>query len=623
MYRLAWPLLTCVLLAGCAGTARVLVDHAVLPEARELLVRDPSQLPEAPLPEVPPPVTVAEETPAVVDRPLSLDEAIHVALVNTKVVRVLTGISAQTSGRTIYDTAITNATVDVEQARFDPVVRHDSLFNRAETPQALPNPFAPNTSFLTATRIDDYRADTRVEKTNVLGGRFALRWVETPARFSDGLAQRPFPLNPQNRSLLETSYTQPLLQGGGFAVNLVPVVLARIETERSFFQYKDAVQELVRGVIEAYWNLVQARVDVWARQIQVDQSKEAFDREKARLEAGFADLGAVSQARVTYNQFRANLIAAKATVLTREGALRNVVGLPPGDGKRLVPTSAPTDRRARVDWAGALKLVEQRRPDIVELKLILDADHQRLIQAENRARPQLDAVALYRWNGLSGEMPNGQFLGSDFGQFTDWTVGINFSVPLGLREGRARVRQQSLLIARDKANLHQGLHAAAHEVAITVRDLSNFYEQYLAFKETRAAARTNLIVQIEQFRTRRNIYLNVLQALNDFGNAVSAEAQALTSYNVALATLERQTGTILETHGLVFHEERYAAAGPLGHEHPALYPSAVPPSGEPKLYPPSDKGGENAFDLRRPEIPRSGAEPEPERLGPPREVPDR
>ena len=36
-------------------------------------------------------------------------------------------------------------------------------------------------------------------------------------------------------------------------------------------RYQDSVQEMVRGVIEAYWNLVQARVDVWARMIQVQQ----------------------------------------------------------------------------------------------------------------------------------------------------------------------------------------------------------------------------------------------------------------------------------------------------------------------------------------------------------------
>lgn len=616
MRKLLLLLLICPPLAvGCASTVQTLADNVVLPEQRTLQIRDPAALLGAPIPEIPPPVTVREPQQIVVQTPLSLDEAIRIALVNARVVRILTGLTAQTSGRTIYDTAITNTTIDQEQARFDPTVAHDSLFGRNESPQALPDPRNPNLSFLTGTRIDDYRAETRVERTNVLGGRWALRWVENPMRFANGLQQFPFPLNPQNRSLLELGYTQPLLQGGGFAVNVAPIVIARIDTERSFFQYKEAVQELVRGVIEAYWNLVQARVDEWARQIQVDQSKEAFERESARLKAGFADLGSVAQARVTYNRFRSGLIGAKANVLTREGALRNVMGLPPSDGRQLVPTSAPTSLRATVDWPALLKLIEQRRPDVVELKLILEADQQRLLLAENQTLPRLDAVALYRWNGLSGEMPSGRHVSSGFGEFTDHVLGINFSVPLGLRAGRAQVRQQSLIIARDKANLEQGLHAAAHEVALTVRDVDSFYEQYRALKETHAAALVNLRVQLEQFRTGRNIYLNVLQALNDFGDSVSAEAQALTSYNVALATLERQSGTILETHGLVFAEERFHAAGPLGRHHPRSYPAAVPVTGEPNLYPGTGEPGENAFDLRNPVGPRSPRRPKPEAEG--------
>ena len=51
---------------------------------------------------------------------------------------------------------------------------------------------------------------------------------------------------------------------------------------------------------------------------------------------------------------------------------------------------------------------EQRRPDIVELKLIIEADKQRLIQAKDQTKPKLNAVAAYTWNGLSGEMPNGE-----------------------------------------------------------------------------------------------------------------------------------------------------------------------------------------------------------------------
>ena len=151
------------------------------------------------------------------------------------------------------------------------------------------------------------------------------------------------------------SYTQPLLQGAGFAVNTAPIVIARLNTEQSYFQYKDSVQQLVLGTITAYWNLVQARVNVWARKIQEQQSKEAFERESARLKTGFSDVGTMSQTSVTYHQFRANRIAAEADALTKEGTLRNLLGLPPDDDKAIIPTSAPASRRLPVDWDGLLQ----------------------------------------------------------------------------------------------------------------------------------------------------------------------------------------------------------------------------------------------------------------------------
>ena len=88
--------------------------------------------------------------------------------------------------------------------------------------------------------------------------------------------------------------------------------------------------------------------------------------------------------------------------------------------------------------------------------------------------------------------------------------------------------------------------------------------------------------------TGGRIFLNVLQAINDWGSAITSEARALTDYNVLLATLERQTGTILETHGLVFVEERFQAVGPLCHTHEMRdYPRDLKPTGEPTQYPDS------------------------------------
>src|SRR5262249_5915818 len=160
------------------------------------------------------------------------------------------------------------------------------------------------------------------------------------------------------------------------------------------------------------------------------QSKHNSEREQARLKVGSSDLGTASQARVSYEQFEANLVGAKANVLSREAALRNLLGLPPEDGRRIVPVSAPSTQRLRPNWNAVTRLAEQRRPDIIELKIIIEAEQQKLLQAKNQTLPELDATGFYRWNGLSGRMPNGQELESRPGQFADWSLGINFSVPL-------------------------------------------------------------------------------------------------------------------------------------------------------------------------------------------------
>jgi outer membrane protein TolC len=619
--------------SGCALTVDHFLQNIILPEQRTIETHDPSQYPPAPIPPSVPPRTVTHPQPGTPEWQMSLDDAIRIALENARVIRILAGTTAVASGQTIYDAAITNTTIDQNQAAFDPNLKWNNTWSRTNTPLGTfvtpsgttfagttgansfitpGTPVSSLTSLISSTPTDQWLSDVGLTKTNVLGGKWSLDWVENPQRFA---TFGPFPLNPQNPDMVTLSYTQPLLQGAGFNFNLAPVVIARLNTEQSFFQYKDSVQQLVRGTVEAYWSLVQARVTVWARKIQEEQSKEAYDRESARLKTGFSDVGTVSQTRVTYDQFRAMRIAAEADVLTREGTLRNILGLPPDDCRQIIPTSAPASQRLCHDWDQLVGIAEQRRPDIVELKIIVQADQQRLLQAQNTALPQLNAVGLYRWNGLVGEMPNGQELATKAGQYTDWQVGINFSVPLGLRQGRAQVRQQELFIIRDRANVEQQIHLAMHQLAATLRDLDSAYDQYEAYKETRAAADINLRVQNEKFRAGTTIYLNVLQALQDWGNAISSEAGQLLLYNISLANLEQQTGTILETHGLVFFEERFKAAGPL----PCCdrtYPAAQPPVGTPHEYPGTGSPSENTFDLQKPA--RPGSKAEPEELPPPR-----
>ncbi|HMC10479.1 MAG TPA: TolC family protein, partial [Pirellulaceae bacterium] len=406
------------------------------------------------------------------------------------------------------------------------------------------------------------------------------------------------PLNPQSTANASLSYTQPLLQGAGLRANLAPVVLARINTELSFFQLKDATQQNVRDVIAGYWNLVSARAAAWARRRQVEQATFAFEQADARFPK-LGNYGDRSQAKTSLAQFRAQLIAADANVLQTEGALRNLLGLPPWDEAQVIPTTEPVLDRVRPDWHELVDMAAARRPELIELKLILEADEQQRIIANNNALPQLSGVALYRWNGLEGELPNGNgIISSGPGQFADWTLGVNFSVPLGLRAARGLLRQRELIIARDRANLDQGLHQSSHLLATTLRTLDQSYDQYVAFKEAREAARENLDVQLQTFRANLINYIPVLVAITDWGNAIANEAASVAQYNTLLADLEQQTGTILETHGVRFYEERYGSIGPLSHWVP--YPQSTPPTPNADRYPIGDRPAENVFRLEDP-----------------------
>lgn len=613
--RLLSLVMVCAVLASVVqGPTRAEgVLATVFPEQRRMKIRQPSELPEARLPELPKPPTVSDPQRDSQLLKLSLDDAIRIALENSEVVRVLAGAGAASSGRTIYDPAITNAEIDRARGSFDPTIGVQNTFDRTETPQGLFDPLAPSGVRIDADGINRYDMGLDLSKTTVTGGTARLGVRTTPLRSSvTGL-----PLNPETRSSVDLSFTQPLLQGGGHRANLAPIELARIDTEQSFYQLKDSVQQLVRGVIEAYWALVFAEIDLWARELQVERGWEAYDFAEKRWRTGWQHKGFAAQAQSALENFEANRITSEGNLLRREAALRNILGLPPTDGKRIVPvTPLPTDwldsdDPARplyeIDWEEALETAQQYRPDLIERKLIIEADQQQLLLARNQALPRVDASALYRWDDLAGRAPSGTVILSGPGQFTGWQFGVNVSMPLGLRESRATLRQRELALRRDRANLEQALHNVTHVLAETYRNLAEAEEQYQAFTRARAAAKFT----VEQFDAAGDPeigggiqdirILEVRVAIADWGNAVSSQAQALAQYHTRLATLHEQMGTILETHGIRFEEDPYSSIGPAGRlSSGRWYPRDRRPGPNERQYESGSEPAIRAFDLEEP-----------------------
>ena len=598
----------------------------IRPEQRHIEYRDGRVLCGEPIPPIERRVTVDQLATDRLVYYLTLDEAVAVSLANADVIRIVTGNLATNSGSTVYDAAITNTQVDQSRGRFDPVLSTQNTVERIETAGGILDILVPEGARIDGVSLRSFRHLTELSQTKAGGGTASVRFRANPRRTNvPGAA-----LDPETSTSLEMGYVQPLLRGRGIDVNQAPIVISRISTERSLYQIKAALQQQVTSLISAYWSIVFARTDLWARRQQVEQLQFAYDYIDAQMQAGFADIGDAAQARVSLETFRAGVIAAEADLLNREEALFSVMGFPPGNSVRIVPSTPPSFEKLEWDWDALVRLAEANRPDVVQQKLQLEADNQQLLIAENSALPQLDASALYRLNGLAGQTPTGDIISVPFGDFSDWQIGVNMSVPLGLRADRAGLREIELILARDKVNLEQQVLTATHEVALSLRNLDQFYRQYEAFRTVRAAAQLNLqrrfdVFQVGGLRNEQVIYLNVLQAVTDWGNAVSSEALAVTQFNSELAQLAVATGTILADHGIMFSEESYESVGPKLLGACVRYPEATPPSPSTPRYKDGTEPAEDAFDLES-KVPKPGGTKQPQpmptgELEPPATVP--
>jgi outer membrane protein TolC len=527
---------------------------------------------------------------------LSLDEAIHIALQNAEAIRVGSGMTVRGSGQTIYDVAITNTKIDAERARFDPTMGIDNSFIRGDTPTAgiiVPNPRQAQLDGFTK---DGYQFNTSIEKLNPLGGLTQFE-VETNALRSK---PRISNLNPLTTTRAGFSYVQPLLQGAGSDVTMAPIRIAQLETDRTFFQFKNTVQDLVYSVIQAYWRLSAARITVWTTEQQMEQGRFAAERAESRQRLGLADLAEVSQTGLAYFNFRSANVVAKSAVLEAENALNNLLFLSPVSEFEIVPSTALHTEDIDFAWNELLALVEESRPDLQELRTTVHIDSHRITLAETMSLPQLNFVAGYGWTNTQGEKQG--LLGGDITQFnasgsryTDWTLGMNFDMPLGLREGRANLRGQELTYARDLANLRQKFHGVIHDVAGAVRSVDRNYAEYLSFREAREAAAFNLDQQRTEYDSGRKTFLNLLQAIADWGRTVNDEIDALARFNTELANLERQTGTILETHAVYFAQDAFCTKGPLGAHKPVEYPRSVQPTLNVERYGAEETPPENKY----------------------------
>jgi len=292
-----------------------------------------------------------------------------------------------------------------------------------------------------------------------------------------------------------------------------------------------------------------------------ESASESWRQVNTELEVGTGLLEDELLARDRLYETRATLELALNELYKAETYLRRVIGLPMNDGTVLRPADEPALAEFRPDWQssmvdGLTYRAELRRQkwQIKSLQLQLDA-------ARSLVRPRLDAVASYDVNGFGDRLlgqnvsdpGTGLPVRNAFGSMThddldSWTMGMQFSMPLGLRQARSQVRNYELQLAKANAILEAQERSVAYDIATAIQDIAaNYTAAQSDLNRYEAAAQRVEIITDAVTLGRRETTLDL--AIRAQESAARAEAEyyrQIIDYNKAITSLHLATGRLLE-----------------------------------------------------------------------------
>jgi hypothetical protein len=443
---------------------------------------------------------------------------------------------------------------------------------------------------------------TAITKRAATGSLFVIRHnVDYDANNSPG-NEIPSAWN----SNFETEIRQPLLQGAGVQFNRITgplsqpgvyngVLVARINTDVALVDFEIAVRDLMSNLENTYWDLYYGYRDLDAKIKARDEALKTWRSvyslyETSRIGGEAAN---EAQARQQYFRFQEEVQTALSGeildgthvgngsgggtfrptggVLVAERRLRVLMGLSPTDGKLIRPTNEPIMAKVDFDWEEASAEAAVRRAELRRQKWNIRRRELELIASKNFLMPRLDAVGRYRWRGIGddligsdrGDVPGTDIADNAFanltsGDFQEWQLGAEFSVPIGFRRAHAGVRNAELLLARDRALLRDQQREVIHELSDAIAEMDRTfvvaqtsYNRLIASQQQHQA----LTAVEEKAKSEASLYLR-LDALRRLVESESRYFRALAEYAIATKNVHYVKGTLLDYDGV------YLAEGP-------------------------------------------------------------
>ena len=383
---------------------------------------------------------------------------------------------------------------------------------------------------------------------------------------------------------------QPLLQGSGVEYNRIAgpggkpgayngVLVARIRTDISAADFQAGLRDFVATVENAYWDLYFAYRDLDVKIQARDEALETWRRVRAlNLAGGGARRGGEAdkeaQAREQYFRFQADVenalmgypeegtrtyngtapgtFRALPGVQLAERRLRLAMGLPATGEQLLRPADEPTMAPITFDWPSLSVEALFRREELRRQRWLIKSRELELTASQNFLKPNLDFDARYGLRGFGKDLTENEpgdqssYANLFATEHQEWQVGLEFSMPLGFRQGNAAVRNAELRLSQAKVVLREGERTVINQLSESVAEVDRAYALLQNDIYRTKAAKDQLAALEAVYQAKQEGFFEVLDAQRRLSEAISEYYQSRVQYAMAIRNVHYQKGSLLD-----------------------------------------------------------------------------
>jgi outer membrane protein TolC len=330
---------------------------------------------------------------------------------------------------------------------------------------------------------------------------------------------------------LELSLRQPLLRGGGIAVNTASIKIARINEKNNIQTLKATLIDTITSVILAYRDLLRTQERVKIEQLSLQNAQESLKVTQALIEAGRIAPVDIVQNQTDVANRRVSLLAAENELEARRLALLSILDI--DKNTNIEADAIPPVKPTSLDLKKLREVALLNQPNYLQSQLTLERNKLNLLLAEDNRRWDLS---------FNVSMANRMT------EQSDARAGLTLSRTLGDLTLQQRFERARVNLLQAENTLKDVRARLDINVQDRIRDVDLSFSQLELARQARQLSERQLDIEQQKLKLGRGQGIfELIRLQNELAQARNNELEATIRYLNSLTNLDQILGTTLQT----------------------------------------------------------------------------